>query len=302
MAAAARPAAVAARGAAAAAGAAAAGAAAAGAGAAVAAGAAVFTWAALSMAIMLITPICDAIHQLEADKPLLSWLLPTWVMLIRHVRAFEEQHADSDTVAGEASSILEIVQKRMDNHYDNSWAASHLLDPMFAQQGEQGWYMLKGRGDMLPARVVAHALACLKELAGAGNEAAVQAEFTRLKLAPLPPDMAADLPELTKRTQKDGGGVVVAPAEMRRGWWDLHSTHFPLIASAAIKLLSFHATSCASERNWSVWGRLCTKTTNRRVLERAEKLVTIMTSGTGAAPAADAEQDLLTLLAEPEPE
>jgi hypothetical protein len=89
---------------------------------------------------------------------------------------------------------------------------------------------------------------------------------------------------------------------MRRGWWDLHSTHFPLIASAAIKLLSFHATSCASERNWSVWGRLCTKTTNRRVLERAEKLVTIMTSGTGAAPAADAEQDLLTLLAEPEPE
>jgi len=44
-----------------------------------------------------------------------------------------------------------------------------------------------------------------------------------------------------------------------------------------------------------VWGRLCTKTTNRRLLERVAKLVTIMTSSTGAA-AADADEELLQLL------
>ena len=77
----------------------------------------------------------------------------------------------------------------------------------------------------------------------------------------------------------------------------MHSAHFPLIATAAIKLLSFHVTSCATERNWSVWGRLCTKTSNRFLLERAAKLVTIMTSSTGAA-AADAEEELLALLSQ----
>jgi hypothetical protein len=61
------------------------------------------------------------------------------------------------------------------------------------------------------------------------------------------------------------------------------------------KLLSFHVTSCATERNWSVWGRLCAETTNRRVLERAAKLATIMTSSTGT-PAAATEQELLELL------
>jgi hypothetical protein len=83
---------------------------------------------------------------------------------------------------------------------------------------------------------------------------------------------------------------------LRRGSWDVHSKHFPLIAAAAIRLLSFNTTSCASERNWSVWGRLCTKTTNRRVLERAKKLVTIMTSSPDNA--ASAEEELLTVLAE----
>jgi hAT family C-terminal dimerisation region len=109
--------------------------------------------------------------------------------------------------------------------------------------------------------------------------------------------MAKHLPTLVRQTPagEEGGAVSVASAELRRGWWDVHSAFFPNIATAAIKLLSFHVTSCATERNWSVWGRLCTKTTNRRVLERAAKLITVMTSSTGAA-AANAEEELLALL------
>jgi hypothetical protein len=126
----------------------------------------------------------------------------------------------------------------------------------------------------------------------------VQAEFTRLKLSPLPAAMAKDLPTLVQRTDGADGVVKVASAEMRRGWWDVHSAHFPHISAVAIKLLSFHVTSCATERNWSIWGRLCTKTTNRRLLERAAKLVTIMASRTGSAAAADAEEELMALLAQ----
>jgi hypothetical protein len=79
-----------------------------------------------------------------------------------------------------------------------------------------------------------------------------------------------------------------------QGFWDVHSEHFPHIAGAAIKLLSLHVTSCATERNWSVWGRLCTRTTSRRLLERAEKLVTITASRPDRA--AEVEEELLSLL------
>jgi hypothetical protein len=257
-----------------------------------------FTWVALAMAIALIAPICDAIHQLEGDKPLLSWLLPTWVKIIQHVRAFQDEHEGSDTFAGETTRIVDIAKKRFDIHYDKSWAAAYLVDPMFAQEGEQGWYLFKGRELLGPAKL-ADALSCLQQLAGPGNADAVQEEFTRLKLAPLPADMAADLPMLTKRVEGEDGVVKVASAELRRGWWDVNSAHFPVIAAVAIKLLSFHPTSCAAERNWSVWGRLCTKTTNRRTLERAEKLIKIMTSSPHNAAAADAaEEELIALLAQ----
>jgi hypothetical protein len=254
-----------------------------------------FTWAAMDLAIKLISPVSDAIHQLEGDKPQLSWLLPAWVKIITGVRAFEAQHEDRQEFQGETETLVKIVGDRFEKHYDTCWAAAHLVDPMFAQQGAQGWYLAKGREDVLTTRKLGDALACLKQLAGDGNAAAVQAEFARLKLAPLPADMAADLPALTERRQVEGGGEVVASAVMRRGFWDVHSKHFPHIAGAAIKLLSFHVTSCASERNWSVWGRLCTKTTNRRLLDRAEKLVTIMASRPERA--AEVEDELLTLLA-----
>jgi hypothetical protein len=36
-----------------------------------------------------------------------------------------------------------------------------------------------------------------------------------------------------------------------------------------------HATSCASERNWSVWGQINTKLRAKLAIERAEKLVFI---------------------------
>eukprot|EP00983_Pelagomonas_calceolata_P111382 1159777-Pelagomonas_calceolata.AAC.3 len=42
-----------------------------------------------------------------------------------------------------------------------------------------------------------------------------------------------------------------------------------LLAGVAVRLLCMHSTACASERNWSAWGQLHTKT----ALERARKLI-----------------------------
>ena len=93
-------------------------------------------------------------------------------------------------------------------------------------------------------------------------------EISRVKLGDIPPLMLEDLPFLTRR--KDSQQV--ASASMRRKWWS-SSQEFPLLSQAANRLLSMHATTCATERNWSTWGRLYTKSRNRLNLSKAEKLV-----------------------------
>lgn len=105
----------------------------------------------------------------------------------------------------------------------------------------------------------------------------MEGEFTKLQFLALPEVMARALPTLTKRTASADGKISIASGEMRRTWWDNSgSDTFPLLSQVACKLLLFHVTSCATERNWSKWGRLIPKARNRLALERAEKLITIM--------------------------
>ena len=65
---------------------------------------------------------------------------------------------------------------------------------------------------------------------------------------------------------------------------------FPLIAAVAVRLLLFHATTCAAERNWPLWGNLYTKSRNRLAVERAEKLVYVRGNATAVHKSAAAMQ------------
>jgi hypothetical protein len=47
------------------------------------------------------------------------------------------------------------------------------------------------------------------------------------------------------------------------------------MAAVAARLLSAHVTSCATERNWSLFGNIFSKTKNRLALERAQKIAFI---------------------------
>ncbi|KAJ9509599.1 hypothetical protein QJQ45_011250 [Haematococcus lacustris] len=89
-------------------------------------------------------------------------------------------------------------------------------------------------------------------------------------LAPKPPDAA--------------GRVAVEPISMRRAFWGKAGPRgFPHLAVAASRLLGVHATSAASERNWSAWGRLFTSARTRLTLERAKMLIYIKANaGLGA--------------------
>jgi hypothetical protein len=69
----------------------------------------------------------------------------------------------------------------------------------------------------------------------------------------------------------------VVPAGERRFFWEEHMSRegFPFLAEVASRALSMHATSCAPERNWSLWGNVYTKARNRLAVTKAEKLIYI---------------------------
>ncbi len=50
---------------------------------------------------------------------------------------------------------------------------------------------------------------------------------------------------------------------------------YPLFSTAAMRLLSCHASSCAAERNWSAWGRTYTGLRNKLEQPTAEKMIFI---------------------------
>jgi len=67
---------------------------------------------------------------------------------------------------------------------------------------------------------------------------------------------------------------------------------FPLMAEAAGRLLAAHVTSCASERNWSMFGNIFTKTRNRLALERAHKMANIRTNSSSLCEKKGADEEI----------
>ena len=106
------------------------------------------------------------------------------------------------------------------------------------------------------------------------KDAALQ-EFGALRIGVMPaqPDVCSALNE---HIELEDGTTQVASADYRRIFWLNHMQPYsPLIASAAGRLLSAHVTSCATERNWSLFGNIFTKTRNRLLLKKAHKMAFI---------------------------
>lgn len=94
--------------------------------------------------------------------------------------------------------------------------------------------------------------------------------------ASLPVTITGALPTLTKRTTTSDGSVAMASIQKRKGWWvRIASKEFPVMAEAAKRLLSAHATTGAPERNWSQWSRVYGSSKSQLKVETAEKLIFI---------------------------
>lgn len=263
----------------------------------------------------LVQPICDAIHQLEADAPRLSQMLPIWRQLLTHAQTFDALGRNSGggaavpagrTAAGggaaaaagasAARAVLPLFKDRFTKHYDSAWAAAYVVDPIHATRVEATgeWFL---PFTQLSNDELAGATGCLMELAGEDADK-VEEELGELELGALPVAMARFLPALTTRREVEGK-VVLASNSKRQNWWALRGAlSFPHLSKVAVKLLSFHVTSCATERNWSLWGNIYVKGRNRLALERAEKLVMIRGNAKSIDHRTSEEEVVLSLLGE----
>lgn len=257
-------------------------------------------WRDLRLVIQLGQPITDAIHKLEADRGLLSQVLPVFDALAAHV---DEWSKLCNVTAALKRGVVKTFKERVDKHCDDSWPAAYVLDPIHFQDMGAGKYMLD-----FPSLSVAQGAsvtACLTQLVGPENQGALKDELARLKLASLPQRLAELCPRLVKRHDDGKGRVIVASTEERVNFWQHWASKdgrdgkdgFPLVASAAVRLLSMHTTSAASERNWSIWGQLYTKCRTHLALGRAEKLVYIK-GNSQQGTVGDDEEITLSMLGE----
>jgi hypothetical protein len=133
--------------------------------------------------------------------------------------------------------------------------------------------------------------------------AAFEKEWAAYQLMGLPKEHDSILTMLTTR-QSEGEGpsrvTVVAPVDSRLRYWARYlAGNYPLLASAARRLLLLHVTTCSCERNWSLWGTTYTKARNALAIERAEKLIYIKANG-GQGNSKDDQEVLLEVLGEDE--
>ena len=57
--------------------------------------------------------------------------------------------------------------------------------------------------------------------------------------------------------------------------WARFGSEYAALRDVALKLLSCHATSAATERNWSLWGRMYTSARSALGMERAKCMIAI---------------------------
>ena len=246
--------------------------------------------------VQLTQPIADAIHQLEADAPLLSQLRRVWQDLLQHATTWAGQ---ADVSSSLSSGVVAMFKARVTKHQNPAWAAAYLMDPINAVEAvestpQQPVFNLPFA--QLTATERDAALQCAKQLVD--DPVALQREWDTLRLMPLPSEMSSLVPILHQKKVNTVGKrevVQLQPAQARRNWWS-HGTDFPQLRQAALRLLSMHTTSCASERNWSIWGSIYVKSRNRLAVSRAEKLVFIR--GNSSVYSAQDVEVLLKLIEE----
>lgn len=211
-----------------------------------------------------------AIHKMEGDKPLLSSVMPMLNAIEKASEEFAVQYPsltqEDDSVA-KPLSFEEVVRRRLrEFYYRPCCAAAYFLDPVHFVRGDRNTLRLP-TSKLSPTE-------CQDALADVLRMGGETAQKQVLDLA-TQGFVARDVFEqaIVDRVVPLGGDVCCAGSTERKALWDVLGVQFPELKTVAIKYLSQHTSSCASERNLSKFGRLFDKCRGALKLKKAEKMV-----------------------------
>lgn len=92
-------------------------------------------WRELQLVSQLLQPISQAIHQVEADLPMLSQVYPAWKKLQKHFILWQrEPGCTRDLLKG----TIDTFTRRFNRHVSGEAVAAYLLDPANATESPEG--------------------------------------------------------------------------------------------------------------------------------------------------------------------
>jgi hAT family C-terminal dimerisation region len=235
---------------------------------------------------MLFDPIKKCLTQVEADRSNLSRMRALVRELEAHANSFTQCHEDLCRGVirkkGQGDKTVTLVTTFDDRlrtfYYKPSMSAAFLLDPVNFRLSHESEIRLPF--EALTREEEDAAVADMTRLAG-GNSDALECELKNMKLfgitglSSLNMKVVRECMLISEEIMPDGSSRrSSAPTPNRlMCWTEILQPEFPTLAKVASIYLSMHSTSCAAERNLSVFGRLYDKSRGKLQLKRAEKVV-----------------------------
>jgi len=218
--------------------------------------------------VQALDPICDTIYTLEADKPLLSQVRGCWRGMNKHFAMIQSEQQ----IPVHEADLLAVLTERYRKSFHAAIPAAFLLDPAHAID--------IGSSNIIPPWGSLHdedraaVKNLLRRMAPRGKQNAVVEELVQFIGAGYA-DKDFARAAMSKGTNEKGQPIQKAVDLRRAVWRSCMEKKYPILSALALRLLSMHATSCMSERNWSVWRFTCRDNRRRLALQKAEKLVFI---------------------------
>ena len=241
----------------------------------------------LKLAVELLQPFSDMLHQIEGDHPALGRCFVGLEQLDERVRACVDKHKEQPAHISDAADLLLKPRERrylnkgqegaarVQKLFNPVYALTYLLDSLYAD--------VNGPRPKLPKVGSVGDTDFEEEAKQAarliGGEAAVT-QLVQLLTTGWPPSCkdAVIACNVSNEVPRPGGGTkrrrAVPDLAMRKGAWSRYgSESMPELTKVTMRLLCCHPTSRAAERNWSLWAKVLVAARSALALERGRKLI-----------------------------
>lgn len=154
-------------------------------------------WQRLELVVALLQPVVDCIHQVEADQPMLSQVVPMWRLLTRHFVAWHAKLADEQL---KVDNVPAVLRERKEKSVPPAAFAAYLLDPLnYMEEADGDNSKWRAPFTLLTTSERESVKRLLKRMAGTGNDQKVLKELSAYKLTTFSGTQAEDLPFITSK-------------------------------------------------------------------------------------------------------